>query len=293
MYVLAHLSDPHLGPLPRPTITELAGKRITGYLNWRRKRSKMHSAGVLRRIVTDLKAQAPDHIAVSGDLINLSLEREYAPARAWLQSLGPPSEVTIVPGNHDAYVHTTANHTLLHWGDYMRGDDGTRDPVFPFVQRRGPLALIGLSSALPTAPFMATGELGGRQLARLAELLDRCGKSYFRVVVVHHPPQSDRSRQFKRLVDGAALQKILQRHGAELLIHGHDHRHARAWLEGIPAIGVPSASETASREHDAAAYNLYCVEGHPGAWRCELVTRGLSADGSRVDEINRMMLYGD
>ena len=42
---------------------------------------------------------------------------------------------------------------------------------FPFVRRRGPLALIGLSTAVPTPPFMATGRLGEAQLARLGETL--------------------------------------------------------------------------------------------------------------------------
>ncbi|HEX3710381.1 MAG TPA: metallophosphoesterase, partial [Pseudolabrys sp.] len=37
-FVLAHLSDPHLAPLPRPRVDELIGKRITGYVNWRRHR---------------------------------------------------------------------------------------------------------------------------------------------------------------------------------------------------------------------------------------------------------------
>ena len=108
MFVLAHLSDPHLGPLPRPRLSELAGKRAAGFVNWRRKRHRIHRADVLARITTDLKGQAADHIAVTGDLVNISLAGEYAPARAWLASLGSPRDVTLVPGNHDVYVRAAA-----------------------------------------------------------------------------------------------------------------------------------------------------------------------------------------
>ncbi len=88
MFVLAHLSDPHLAPLPKPRWPELVGKRVTGYLNWRRRRQLIHRADVLARIIADLKSQWPDHIAVTGDLVNIALAGEYAPARGWLESLG-------------------------------------------------------------------------------------------------------------------------------------------------------------------------------------------------------------
>ena len=42
MFVLAHLSDPHLGPVPTPRLAELAGKRALGFLNWHRKRRAIH-----------------------------------------------------------------------------------------------------------------------------------------------------------------------------------------------------------------------------------------------------------
>src|ERR671923_86939 len=148
MFVLAHLSDPHLGPLPRPRLAELAGKRAAGFFNWRRKRHRIHRAEVLARVTADLKAQAADHIAVTGDLVNISLAGEYAPARAWLAALGPPRDVTLVPGNHDAYVRAAAHYPRLHWCEYMCGDDA-QPTAFPFVRRRGPLALIGLSTAVP------------------------------------------------------------------------------------------------------------------------------------------------
>ena len=300
MFVLAHLSDPHLGPLPAPRLTELLGKRVTGFLNWRRKRHLIHRGDVLARIVADLKAQAPDHIAVTGDLVNISLADEYAPARAWLAALGPPRDVTLVPGNHDAYVRGTARYRELHWSDYMRGDDAVSEgeTVFPFVRRRGPLALIGLSTAVPTAPLMATGRLGAEQIKRLAAALERCGREgLFRVVLIHHPPLSTPARHLKRLIDGADLRAALAQQGAELVIHGHDHEHSLIELPGpqhrIPVMGVPSASAAPRGEHDPAGYNLYRIEGgDDGDWRCEAVARGLARDGETVIEIKRTLLGG-
>src|SRR5919197_1133918 len=108
MFLLAHLSDPHLGPLPAP--------------RWR-ERHLIHRSEVLARVVADLKAQAPDHIAVTGDLVNISIPGEYAPARAWLEALGTPHDVTLVPGNHDVYVRDAASYPHRHWSEYMRADD--------------------------------------------------------------------------------------------------------------------------------------------------------------------------
>ena len=296
MFVLAHLSDPHLTPLPQPYWSELMGKRATGYVNWRRNRHLVHRGEVLARVVTDLRASAPDHIAVTGDLANISLADEYAPAHAFLASLGSPRDVTLVPGNHDAYVREAAQWPQLHWGDYMRGDSG--ESTFPFVRRRGPLALIGLSSAVPTAPFMATGRLGAAQIARLAAVLDGCGReALFRVVLIHHPPLSKPRRRFKRLLDGADFRAALARHGAELVIHGHDHERALIELKGpqrrIPVVGVPSASEAPPDEHDPAGYNLYRIDRGGGAWRCEAISRGLARDGEGAVEIGRTMVAGD
>jgi 3',5'-cyclic AMP phosphodiesterase CpdA len=290
MFVLAHLSDPHLAPLPRARWPELIGKRATGYINWQRKRRLIHRADVLARIVTDLKAQAPDHIAVTGDLVNIALAAEFAPARAFLEQLGAPRDVTLVPGNHDAYVRGAAHFPRHYWGDYLNGDDAAE---FPFLRRRGPLALIGLSTAVPTLPFMATGRLGAGQIARFATLLDDCA-GLFRVVLMHHPPASKPGRHFKRLIDGADFRAALAEHGAELVIHGHDHERSLIELpgprRGIPVVGVPSASEAPPGEHDPAGYNLYRIEGEAGAWRCEAISRALARDGESIAEIARMTL---
>ena len=169
MFVLAHLSDLHLAS--RPRLAELIGKRGLGFINWQRKRKYIHRPEIADAIVRDLKGSAPDHIAMTGDLVNLSLDDEYRRARAWLDALGPPHDVTVVPGNHDVYVRAVVPSPAAYWGDYMRGDDGREG--FPFVRRRGDVVLIALSTAIPTGPFMATGRLGERQLAELADTLDK------------------------------------------------------------------------------------------------------------------------
>jgi len=87
MFTLAHLSDPHLSPLPPVSLRQLINKRATGFLNWHRRRKQIHDMTTLGRIVADLKAARPDHIAATGDFVNIALEGEFMQARAWLDAL--------------------------------------------------------------------------------------------------------------------------------------------------------------------------------------------------------------
>ncbi len=292
-FTLAHLSDPHLPPLPAPRLRELAGKRALGYINWARNRHKYHRREVLDAVVSDLKAQGPDHIAVTGDLVNLALEAEFAASLRWLECVGPPDRVTAIPGNHDAYVRATRHHFRQAWAGYLASDGPICDALsFPSVRRRGPLALVSLSSAVPTPPFMATGTLGRAQLNALERVLeDLSAEQVFRVLLIHHPLQS--AARTKRLTDSSALTALLKQHGVELILHGHDHVHSLVWVEGpnkeIPAIGVPSASALPHARYPGAAYNLYAIERDAGRWRCEQIVRGIDAD-LRVKELTRTRL---
>jgi 3',5'-cyclic AMP phosphodiesterase CpdA len=293
-FVLAHLSDPHLPPLPAASLRELAGKRALGYLNWTRNRHKIHRREVLDAIVGDMQARHPDHIAVTGDLVNLALAAEFAPAKAWLADLGAPDRVTVVPGNHDAYVRATQHHFAEAFGDFMRGDATVAGDAInlPFLRRRGPLALVGVSSAVPTAPLMATGRLGQPQLDALDQMLSALsGEQVFRVLLIHHPLRS--TSRHKRLTDSDQLLPLLKRHGVELILHGHDHVHSTMWFDGphgrIPAIGVPSASSVAHGHYPAAAYNLFLIEREGDGWRCEHSVRGIG-DRLQVQELKHEML---
>jgi 3',5'-cyclic AMP phosphodiesterase CpdA len=292
-FTLAHLSDPHLPPLPTARLADLAGKRALGYLNWTRNRHKYQRRDVLDALVSDMQAQATDHVAVTGDLVNLALEAEFAPARKWLESVGAADRVTLVPGNHDSYVRATQRRFAEAWKDYFDGDDapGPGAP-FPLLRRRGPLALIGVSSAVPTPPLMATGRLGRVQLDALDRILAQLSaEPVFRVLLIHHPLRS--ASRYKRLTDSSALLALLQRHGVELVLHGHDHVHSTIWIDGpkgpIPAVGVPSASALAHGRYPAAAYNLFSIARDGGAWRCEQTVRGMD-DGMRIQQLRQTRL---
>ena len=80
----------------------------------------------------------------------------------------------MIPGNHDAYVEVKWREAWAHWSDYMCGDGagsghGESDS-FPFLRRRGAIALIGMSTAVATPPTFATGRLGRRQISALAAI---------------------------------------------------------------------------------------------------------------------------
>jgi 3',5'-cyclic AMP phosphodiesterase CpdA len=293
MYTLAHLSDPHLAPLPAPRFHELLGKRLTGYLNWQR-RKHIHDPATLAAVVADMKAQKPGHIAVTGDIVNISLPAEFSRGRAWLENLGAPQDVTFIPGNHDVYVRGAGALASREWGAFMRGDDGGHE--FPFLRRRGPLAIVGTNTGVPTAPFRATGWLGAGQLARLTAMLAALkDEGLFRVVLIHHPPVSPRPRA-KRLLDDAELLRAVAAQGCELILHGHDHLPMLNWLEGpagsrVPAVGVPSASAAPGVSKADGGYNLYRVDGSRGEWTCEMVSRAIVTGGGIVEK-NRTVLSG-
>ena len=297
MFVLAHLSDPHLSAIPRPRLSELAGKRALGLVNWQLRRRHEHRAEVLDALLDDLAAQEPDHIAVTGDLVNVALPGEFASARAFLSRLGPPEAVSFVPGNHDAYVRAALAHSHAHWRHYLAGDEAEPDaaaPTFPYLRRRGPVVLIGVSTALPTGPFMATGRIGADQMKRLDHVLARLAKEdVFRVVLLHHPPTTRPGDRLKRLIDADSFRQVLRRHGAGLVLFGHIHMTSVTWLDGpecrIPAVSVASASAT-ERGDEPAGYHLFRISAEDGAWRCEMVTRGFAAGEAGIAERRRCVL---
>jgi 3',5'-cyclic AMP phosphodiesterase CpdA len=286
--VLAHLSDAHIGPMPRPRRRELIGKRLTGYLNWTRGRALIHDMDLLSSLVADLKAQNPDHIAMTGDILNIGLKAEYPLARAWLETLGAPRDVSFVPGNHDAYVKATVPDLAKTFLPWTTGDAGSHS--FPYLRVRGGVALIGLSSAVPTLPFIASGRLGRRQCEACASLLSRCARQgLVRVVMIHHPPFRGGARLGRALADADAFEAMIRQAGAELVIHGHNHCLSVVHLEGragkVPVVGVASASALRGTADHRAGYNIFEIEGTAKDPRIKARMRGLLPGGREIGDL--------
>lgn len=302
MFRLAHLSDVHLGPLPDVTYRDLASKRMVGYVNWQRNRRHIMQDSVLASITTDIEAAGADHLAVTGDLVNLALDGEIELAKLWLETLGSPEAVSVVPGNHDAYVPGAFDKICRSWGPWMTGD-GQNAPAdrhaFPYLRVRGKVALIGISSARATAPFMANGFFREDQSHRLGALLDRAAKQgLFRVIMIHHPPVRGAVAQHGRLFGIGNFQKTIARHGAELVLHGHSHEPTLYWLDGnaeqaIPVVGVAAGGQAFGGARPAAQWNLIEISGEPEAWSLRLIRRGLSGPTLPVGELSRTDLIGE
>ncbi len=299
VFTLAHLSDIHLSPMPRVKRRELLSKRMLGFVNWHRGRKFAHRREILDRLTSDLAAQNPSHIAVTGDLVNLGLPEEFVRAAEWLNQLGPPHRVTAIPGNHDAYVRLHPELGTRHWRPFMEANDegaalfATPATLFPFVRRFGDVAIVATSSAIPTLPFIAAGKIGAAQRELLARALDALGREgLFRVVLIHHPPLRHQAGWQRGLRDAGEFTSVLKRHGAELVLHGHMHAqtvHELPTAKGTALIvGVPSASEAIEGLTPAARYNTYAIAREPAGWRVEMVGRAVGGD--TVFECERRVL---
>jgi len=170
----------------------------------------------------------------------------------------------------------------------MTSDNSTA-VAFPYLRVRDGVALIGLSSGVPTAPLLASGECGDRQLRGMAAALDEAKKAgHVRVVMIHHPPTRNGANLGRGLRDARAFEKVIQVQGADLIIHGHNHRHTVVRIKGpdgteVPVVGVASASAVPGSLSHRAAYHLYRIGREDGRVVVDMKVRGLLPDGAIGD----------
>jgi len=251
MFRLAQVSDPHFQSFRNVKLRDLLGKRALGGLNLLLRRRRKHNMALLQALVEDLPSRGVDHLALTGDLCNIALESEWAAALRWIEATKLPADrVTVIPGNHDAYVSKVVVDGVFErmFSPFQTAELRADDATYPFVRLRGDVALVCTSTGVPTGDTGAWGRIGEGQLVRLESLLTAPEvRSRQRVVLVHHPPLVNRHGEERNLRDRSALQDLLTRTGADLVLHGHDHRDFFNELPGpggkrIPVVGAGSAS---------------------------------------------------
>ncbi len=266
----------------------MRGKRWSGYLSWQRRRRHVHRADVLDALVASVRSEHADQILLTGDLVHLGLPQEIEAAAAWLEALGPPDKVMLVPGNHDLYAVDSTPALLAHWAGYLpaAGDAAavSTGVGFPVVRQLAAgadsIALVGVSSAQPSPLFMACGRLGAAQLTRLEAAL--AAAHGFRCLLIHHPPLRGMTSWRKGLRDAAGLAAVLGRQPVDLALHGHVHHNVAAMgPRQARVFGTASASSAAA--HAPAAYRRFDVTPNEGGWQVEMRLVTVDAAGRRVE----------
>src|SRR5271156_2236258 len=139
-FTIAHITDPHLSPAPMPGFADLRLKRVMGFINWKRGRERLNDMALLKRLVEDLRAQRPDHVAVTGDLVNIGMAAEFQRAALWMETLGDASDVSFVPGNHDAYVRASMPLLEATFAPWTASDAHQGGATFPYLRIRRDVA---------------------------------------------------------------------------------------------------------------------------------------------------------
>ncbi len=293
---IAHFSDLHVLALGGVGWARYMNKRLTGVANlalrrapldeltgaWRaaaerfpaRLRKKdVHRSEYVRAVAREVAKTLVDHVVITGDVTNLSLEPEFAAARAILEGELhlSPRDISIVPGNHDTYTRgALRDHRFTQFFEaYTHCDIDVAIDVgpghFPYVKLRGPCAIIGLCSAVPRLPFMAAGELGDAQLEAVSKALAHPEvKRRTVVILIHHPPVGPRSRVkmlMEGLRDGARLVERLRDLPRGLVLHGHLHQRMQSRIPtrvgDVVVAGAASASLHHAHEARMSGFNVY------------------------------------
>lgn len=286
---IAHFSDPHVIDWSATHWRMFMNKRLTGGANFAIFRKKHHQRHVLEALIRDVSIAAPDHIVVTGDISSLAFSEEMRSFAALLEGECLDSNrVSVIPGNHDAYTRRswTKRRALTELGRYATSDLGGGMPGFPFVRLRGPLAIIGLNSAVARPWFIASGLLGRSQLDVLSALLKAPQvRARYPVILIHHPPLAYASwikEAQSGLIDRDHFLEVLEEglDGRDAtILAGHWHKRLRIRLDlpgHVELLVASSASHLGGSERRVAAYHaIHFTENDDGAVRVgEMEIRG-------------------
>ncbi|QIE56907.1 metallophosphoesterase [Pikeienuella piscinae] len=281
-FTIAHLTDAHLPLHGGFSARELLGKRALSALNWARSRRALHLRTIADRLRADVMAHRPDHVAMTGDAVNFGLPREFGGAAEWLAGFGPGEQVSFVPGNHEALVAGVETERDARFAPFIASDRGAG---WPWVRRRGPVALIGVSTAIATPLLYAKGAAGLAQIDGLRAHLSAT-RGLCRIVLIHHPPTA-MSKPRKALRDRKAVAAAIAEAGADLVLHGHNHKSQLSWIDAgairIPVLGAPSASTPPGTGHEPAEWRLITISAEGRGHRIEILRRAVTATGEFAD----------
>jgi 3',5'-cyclic AMP phosphodiesterase CpdA len=234
MRVIAHISDLHFGH---------------------------HDPRVAKGLLAALAVVKPDLVAISGDLTQRARRREFAAARAFIDSFGAP--VIAVPGNHDVPLYDMVERLLRPHSRYALHISPEHQPLYVDDE----IAVLGANTARGLA--FKNGRLSARQIADIRATFAGLEPSVLKAVVTHHPllplpggPELVPLHRAGRALDALAAA------GVRLLLAGHHHMSSSAdfhaeTLGGRRSILIIQAGTAISnrRRRETNSFNRIEIDG--------------------------------
>ena len=308
-YRFVQLSDLHLSSPGLPNPYRLFNKRILGYLSWLKKRKFIHKRSILDCAMDEVANLNTDHLVITGDLLHIGLRNEFEQSVKWLARYDPPSDITIIPGNHDLYVKEKWSRSFNYWQEFMIGDndpglenidnDNALDKLnilYPIVRIREQVAFIGISSVFESPWFRATGLICREQLDRLEAILnDPAYKHYCKVLLVHHPVTLTYTKRRKCLINHKELTDLVAQSPVNLILHGHEHKTSVEYISStrninIPVVGIASSSSASASDIARAEFALYKILRSDSAWNIEMDSYKFNINNSKFEKNDTKLL---
>ena len=233
---IIHISDLHFHSYPQK-LSDCNAKRILGATNLLIRRAREFPLKRAKLLVEKIQKMEWDHLVISGDITQLSLEKEFSLAREILDPLLIKSErVTVIPGNHDRYInqHDGTDLFTKYFGEFF----GKNEIHVSEINQKW--VLVGWDSAHPNDLRTAAGTVKSSTIRATEKLIHSFSDQTNFIVVNHFPltfPEGwkfDRTHELYNLVP--VRNWILQNSQIRLYLHGHIHLN---WFHRLPRDSAP------------------------------------------------------
>lgn len=258
---IIHISDLHI-PTSIP-IFSLWGKSLIGYLNFHYRRKKFHPIEVMHNIISHIQNSEYDVLVISGDITNISNEKEFSEARKILNPV-LNQKTFIIPGNHDRYSEKTISLFEKYFNEFL--GDSISKKAYSKIKINEDVIFLGLDSNSPTPIANASGKIDLLLLEESIAKLKTEHQNKKIILVCHHPIWNDKKYEesiYHRMINREEVIQFLQKEKIFMYLHGHAHTN---WIrladEKIPFSIVNSASSTRLRDetHETGFHEIEILE---------------------------------
>ena len=260
--IIIHISDLHFHIYPQ-NILEYKAKRILGMGNLLFRRARQYPLQRAKQLVEKIHQMKWDHLVISGDLTQLSLEREFSLARESLEPLLKyPERVTIIPGNHDRYIKESGakDYYKQYFGEFF-GDEEIH-----VRKLNSDWVIVGWDSAHPNDWLTASGTVRRSTIQATENLLSSFSENTRFIIVNHYPltfPEDWKVDHFHELYNLVPVRKwILRQPNIRLYLHGHIHSNWQHRLsrDSSPELLLLNSASSTSRLHPGQKSSFHKIE---------------------------------